>query len=481
MALQSHGARRRYVLVIILLSALTLATLDQRAGQSGPIGTVGDAVHRVVQPFASGADTVFSPVHDWFDSLIHSGHLKSDNRRLREQIAALRARERVVNQAILDNRYYKSFFGKPFLDDYTTVGAWVQSGAIDNLSHTITINRGTEKGIVEGMAVIAGDGLVGRIYRSWNGGSQVLLATDPTFGAAITMVGTGTFGTAQTQPDHRMRVVFSVDTRHPNLSAFKPGDVAQTCGCASSDFPPGIPVGSVVSSLQSGPDVIVRLAPFVDFGALDVVKVVKWSSGDPVPKSVLPSTTTVPRTTTAPRPPRCPAPPPRPRLEDDVRPLRYLPLAVAVVITQVALFPQLRIAGVVPDLGLLFALAIAWYDGSETGALFGFAVGCTYDLFLTTPLGMSGLAYAVCAWLVGLARGTIARRSRLLAAGIGLAGGMVSGTLFVAASILAGADQLQRPAVIGVILKAACYDAVLAPAMFGLVTLLRGRRNLGLL
>ena len=40
MALQSHGARRRYVLLIIVLSALTLATLNGRAGQSGPIGTV---------------------------------------------------------------------------------------------------------------------------------------------------------------------------------------------------------------------------------------------------------------------------------------------------------------------------------------------------------------------------------------------------------------------------------------------------------
>jgi rod shape-determining protein MreD len=164
-----------------------------------------------------------------------------------------------------------------------------------------------------------------------------------------------------------------------------------------------------------------------------------------------------------------------------MRSLRYVPLAAVVVITQVALFPQLRILGVVPDLGLIFALAVAWYEGSETGALFGFFVGCAYDLFLTTPLGMSGLAYAVCAWLLGFTQGAIARRSRLLAAAIGLLGGVVSGSIFVAASILAGADQLQRPAVIGVIVKAACYDALLAPALFGLVTLVRGRRTVGLL
>jgi rod shape-determining protein MreC len=304
MALQSHGARRRYVLLIIVLSALTLATLNGRAGQSGPIGSVGNAVHRVVQPFASAADTVFSPVHDWFDSVIHSGHLKRDNRKLRQQIAALRARERRVDQAILENGRYRTYFGKPFIDDYTRIGAWVQSGSIDNLSHTITIDRGTEAGIVQGMAVIAGDGLVGRIFRSWPGGSEVLLATDPSFGAAINMVRTGLFGTAQTQPDHSLRVVFPIDSRHPAVSAFKTGDVATTCGCQSSDFPAGIPVGSVQRATPSGPEVTVRLEPFVDFGALDVVQVVLWTSHDPIPKDPalhpLPpvTTTTVPTTTT---------------------------------------------------------------------------------------------------------------------------------------------------------------------------------------
>jgi rod shape-determining protein MreD len=161
-----------------------------------------------------------------------------------------------------------------------------------------------------------------------------------------------------------------------------------------------------------------------------------------------------------------------------MRSLRYAPLGVVVVITQVALFPQLRVLGVVPDLGLLFAMAIAWYEGSETGAMFGFLVGCAFDLFLTTPLGMSGLAYAVCAWVVGMANGTIARRTRLLSAATGLVGGVLSGTVFVIGSILAGADQLQDSSVVVVVLKAAAYDAFLAPAAFALVALVAGRRAL---
>lgn len=160
-----------------------------------------------------------------------------------------------------------------------------------------------------------------------------------------------------------------------------------------------------------------------------------------------------------------------------MRLLRYVPLGVAVVITQVALMPQLRLFGVVPDLGLLFALAIAWYEGSETGAVFGFIVGSAYDLFLPTPLGVTGLAYALCAWTLGLTQGMVMRRSRILTVAIGFLGGLMSGTIFVVTSILAGADQLQDVAVVGVVLRVALYDALLAPVAFALVTLLRGRRQ----
>lgn len=156
---------------------------------------------------------------------------------------------------------------------------------------------------------------------------------------------------------------------------------------------------------------------------------------------------------------------------------RYVPLGAAVLVTQVALMPQLRLFGVVPDLGLLFALAIAWYEGSETGALFGFVVGGAYDLFLPTPLGLTGLAYALCAWTLGTTQGMVMRRGRLLTVAIGFVGGLAGGAIFVATSILAGADQLQHVGVLGVVLRVALYDAVLALPAFTLVTVLARRRS----
>lgn len=300
MAVQTHAGRRRYVLVLIVLTALTLATLDKRSNESGPIGTVGRFAHRVVQPFANAADTVFSPVHDWWDGLIHSGHLKSENRTLRHEIAQLEARVRDSDAAVLQLRYYQSYFGQPFLDAYKTVGAQIVTGKVSNLGgNTVTIDRGQEVGIIPDNAVVAPEGLVGVISKSWHGGALVDLIDDPGFGAAIQI--NGVFGTAQTQNDGTMRVVFSINTRAPARTRPKAGDVALTCGCQDSNFPAGVPVGTVTRVVQDGPAVTVTVQPFIDTGSLDVAKVVLWTSASPRPVPPVPPATTVqPNTPTVP-------------------------------------------------------------------------------------------------------------------------------------------------------------------------------------
>jgi rod shape-determining protein MreC len=209
LAVQTHAGRRRYVLVLIVLTALTLATLDKRSGETGPIGTVGRFAHRVVQPFANAADTVFSPVHDWWDGLIHSGHLKSENRTLRHEIAQLEARVRESDTAVLQLQYYRAYFGQGFLDSYNQVGASVVTFDAGNFDHTVTLNRGTEVGIIPDNGVVAPEGLVGVVRKSWRGGAQVQLINDPSFGAAVQI--NNVFGDAVTQNDGTMRVVFSVN------------------------------------------------------------------------------------------------------------------------------------------------------------------------------------------------------------------------------------------------------------------------------
>lgn len=154
------------------------------------------------------------------------------------------------------------------------------------------------------------------------------------------------------------------------------------------------------------------------------------------------------------------------------RSLRLIPLAIAVVVTQVAIFPQLRLFDVVPDLGLVAALAVAWHDGPEAGAWFGFAVGLGFDLFLTTPVGVSAIAYALVAYGLGVIRPLFDGRVGPLTIAFGFVGGLVGGTLFAVFAIITGADQLQRVHTLAIVCNAAIYDALLAPVLFGLLALI---------
>ena len=106
-------------------------------------------------------------------------------------------------------------------------------------------------------------------------------------------------------------------------------------------------------------------------------------------------------------------------------------LVVLFAIVQVTVFTHLRILGVVPDLGLVLAVAIAYRSGPEAGALTGFAAGLCYDIFLETPLGLSALSYALTGYAIGLLAGGMLRSPRWIPPVLGAAGGLIGGLCFI--------------------------------------------------
>src|SRR5450631_2816330 len=120
-------------------------------------------------------------------------------------------------------------------------------------------------------------------------------------------------------------------------------------------------------------------------------------------------------------------------------------LVVLVVVIQVTVFPHLRLFGVVPDLGLIVALAVGYQEGPEAGAIVGFVAGFGFDLFLATPLGLDALTYAIVGYGIGVFESGLFRSPPWLPSFLGAAGAVV------------------------VISYAALYDAILAPFVFFLV------------
>lgn len=149
-----------------------------------------------------------------------------------------------------------------------------------------------------------------------------------------------------------------------------------------------------------------------------------------------------------------------------MRRARLLLLVVAIVLLQTALFPHLRVDRVVPDLGLVATAAIAYSDGPDSGAIFGFFCGLMVDLFLQTPLGLSALAWGLTGETVGVLRSAVLRATWWMRPVLGLVAGLVGGTLFVVVGTLVGHETLWAVHSVRVVAEAAVYDAVLAPLVF---------------
>ena len=301
MAVSAHGGRRRYVLLLLVLASVTLITLDQRQGESGPVGGLGRFAHRVVSPVSGLTSTVVNPISDWLDGVIHSGSLKRDNARLKRALEADRIRARRYESALAQNRILTRLAGQPYLDAIKSVVGRVIASSPGNFKRTVTLDRGSERGVEVGMPVVAAGGLVGRVFEVWRGGCTVLLVEDPGFAVGVRMVRERITGAAQGQAGLS---TLTVDFSGPLPSRLVPrkGELAETSGVQGTTFPPFIPVGTVaaVNVSNDGLTIETTLDPLVDIDNLEYVKVLLWKTGSVVPPA-LTSTVTTTTTTTTPR------------------------------------------------------------------------------------------------------------------------------------------------------------------------------------
>jgi rod shape-determining protein MreD len=144
--------------------------------------------------------------------------------------------------------------------------------------------------------------------------------------------------------------------------------------------------------------------------------------------------------------------------------LRLVLIALVVVTIQTTVCVEIRPFDVVIDLLVGFAVATGVCAGPEAGLLAGFIFGTSLDLLLTTPFGLSGLAYGLAAFLIGLLKSTITvGQVWWLTASLVFAGSAFGVGLYLVLGALVGQQGWIRPAMIAEIAVTAVVAAVLSP------------------
>ncbi len=114
---------------------------------------------------------------------------------------------------------------------------------------TVTIDKGTSAGIRVDDAVIAPDGLAGRISATTKGTAQVTLITDPDSSVTARVLPEGAIGVVEPEVGDPRDLQLNYVQRG---DAIAEGETVVTAGFASGSldslFPPGIPIGRVTES-----------------------------------------------------------------------------------------------------------------------------------------------------------------------------------------------------------------------------------------
>jgi rod shape-determining protein MreC len=119
---------------------------------------------------------------------VSAGSLERENDRLRDQLDASRSELRRGRAAVAENRELRALLELPILEDVPRTHARVAARAPGNFEWTLTLDKGSERGIRDDMPVITPAGLVGKVIGAWRGGCKVRLLVDAESAVGVRVV-----------------------------------------------------------------------------------------------------------------------------------------------------------------------------------------------------------------------------------------------------------------------------------------------------
>jgi len=222
-----------------------------------------EVISPVTGAFTHLSDGASSIVSDYMDLV----HVREENAHLRNELARVKSDQARLAELEAENQHLGELLELKDALGTNAVAANVIGSDATGLSRTLVLGSGTSDGLRPGMAVLANQGVVGKIIAVSPHASRVLMIDD--------------HNSALDGFDQRSRargivaglvddgVILKYADRSQDIRA---GDTIVTSGL-DGIFPRGLLVGTVLSVHREGPGLFlgVRIAPAVDFRELEQV------------------------------------------------------------------------------------------------------------------------------------------------------------------------------------------------------------------
>lgn len=305
--------RAIFSILVLIIVALVIFFLVLRSSNEISIAenAMGSTFSRIQSFFTVAADKVKGFATRWgdYDRLKEDYEtLSRENQQLTLQLAS------TEEMALKNERLTELLDAQDRYEALDPIYAEVIAREPGQWFETFSINRGSSDGIAAGMAVVNGDGLVGRVYEVGLNYAKVICIID-TRSAVACMV-------QRTRDNGVMRgeIITNANSAEcyvyylPNLNNIAPGDTVITSG-TDSLYPKGLTIGTITSvSLDAGSEgSYAVVTPKVDFQHIEEVFVLREvieSDTDVLPSIVTP--TPMPTPSPTPNPATTPTPSPTP-------------------------------------------------------------------------------------------------------------------------------------------------------------------------
>jgi rod shape-determining protein MreC len=245
----------------VCLLLLTLQMRGHAAGASDALAVITTPVQTVLARVNRATLGIWGTYRDW-------KNVRNENRRLREETQKLRVEALRVTETDSENARLRRLLALKESLPLETMAGEIIAREWGGWVRSLTVNRGRGDSVARLTAVIAPEGLVGRIVDVRAGSSVVQVLTDPTSTVGAHVVRTRTPGVVEGEPRGTLRFKYMAR----DGSGIQVGDMVVTSGLGGL-FPGGIPIGRVRAIDDRGSALFhyAQLAPAVDFARIDEV------------------------------------------------------------------------------------------------------------------------------------------------------------------------------------------------------------------
>lgn len=265
-------SRHRGAIVGWSLSLLALGLV--LAGRDGT-SVLGRSFGLIATPVQSGARSVTGGLGSFLDRYLLLVGAQDEASRLRREVGDLRRELLAAEEVYLENRRLKTLLRFKESTELPLLPARVVGRSASTWFRTLTLDKGSDDGVLRNSPVVTADGVIGRVYQVSPSASRVLLLTDTSSAVDAVVQRSRAQAIVEGRLAPLCRILYLARTDDA-----KPGDRVVTSGLGDV-YPKGLLLGEIVSvePVKGGVFRMAELRPSADFSRLEEVFVVPARPG----------------------------------------------------------------------------------------------------------------------------------------------------------------------------------------------------------